>query len=95
MLTCILGVESSPDPQIWSHFLVSLVHKASCGSPVPVLPYTLSLIPIHFLSNKLPVVSKCIMLTPLHRMVFLDLYAWEFFSSAFKDQPPPHPGVLP
>lgn len=50
----------------------------------PVLPYTLSLIPMYFLSSELPVVSECIVLIPLPWMVFLGLYAWGNFFVCFK-----------
>lgn len=65
--------------------LFSPVHKALCGSPVSVLPYTFALMyPVHFLSNEVPMVFKCIMLISLPRMEFLRLYTWEIFFVCFK-----------
>lgn len=60
------------------------MHKALCDTPVLVLPYSFSLIPIHFPGSELPVVSKCIMLILLPRMVFLGVSAWEIPFPALK-----------
>lgn len=77
-LTQMYSYSLVPDPRtcsLSSHFIVSLGHKAGCDSlplscliPFPLFPHI-------FLSSELPVVSKCIMLIALPRVVFLGLSA--------------------
>lgn len=53
----------------------SLIHAQGSLKPRPYPAFSLSIIPVHFLSSELPVVSKCIRPILLPRMMFLSLSA--------------------
>lgn len=77
---------------------ISFLHW--CTRPL-VIPLSLSslisfpLSHIFFIDSECPMVSRCIILISLTRIVFLGLSAWEIPFPAFKDQPLPHSRCIP